>query len=79
MEDSRAKLASLEREKEAMIRQYLSLQDEADAVNEKIYRVCCSVEALNLQILLLKEEIRKAELKSAPPAAPPPLNGKAHP
>jgi predicted nucleic acid-binding Zn-ribbon protein len=79
MEDHRAKLASLEREKEAMIRQYLSLQDEADAVNEKIYRVCCSVEALNLQILLLKEEIRKAELKAVRPAAQPPLNGKTHP
>jgi hypothetical protein len=87
--DPKTKLESIERDKERMIRQYMSLQDRADAVNEEIYKVCCSVEALNVQISALKEEIRLAELKgkgalarsSIPTngAAHPPTNGTSHP
>jgi hypothetical protein len=67
------KLVSLEREKEQRIRSYMALQDQADALNERIYKVCLGVEALNAQIGALREQIRKAALKA------PPANGKHHP
>jgi hypothetical protein len=71
----------MERDKERMIRQYMSLQDRADAVNEEIYKVCCNVEALNVQISALKEEIRLAELKGkgGPGRSSAPANGTSHP
>ncbi len=76
------KLEFLEREKEEKIRGYMALQDRADALNEEIYRVCCSVEALNAQITLLQDQMRRAALK-APPAngrhAPPAPGGQAPP
>jgi predicted nucleic acid-binding Zn-ribbon protein len=75
--EKQEKLDALEREKEAMIRQYMALQDQADEVNEQIYHVCCGVEALNLQIQMLKEEMRLAALKAAGPQAP--ANGKHAP
>jgi len=68
MDEKKAKLESMEVEKERKIRHYMELQDQADAMNEQIYRVCCDVEALNVQISALKEEIKKAAgkaLKSA--------------
>jgi len=71
--EKQEKLVALEREKEAMIRQYMALQDEADSLNEKIYHVCCGVEGLNLQIEVLREEMRLAALKAA---VSPPVNGK---
>ena len=48
-----------------------------DAMNEQIYHVCCDVEALNVQISALKEEIKKAALKDIRPAngVPKPANG----
>jgi hypothetical protein len=52
----------------------MELQDQADAMNEQIYRVCCDVEALNVQISALKEEIKKAALKGVKPS-----NGAHHP
>ncbi|HLY08059.1 MAG TPA: hypothetical protein VKW04_02020 [Planctomycetota bacterium] len=68
MDEKQAKLASMEADKEKKIRQYMELQDQADAMNEQIYRVCCDVEALNVQISALKEEITKAALKGSKPA-----------
>ena len=71
--DDQKELESLEVEKAQMIARYMSLQDRADSVNEEIYKVCCGVEALNVRISTLKEEMRKAAMKS------PPANGKSHP
>lgn len=68
MDEKQARLEAMEIEKERKIRRYMQLQDEADAMNEQIYRTCCDVEALNLQIDALKEEIKKAALKGARPA-----------
>ena len=75
MDEKQARLEAMEIEKEQKIRAYMALQDEADAMNEKIYRVCCDVEALNVQISALKEEIKKAALKGAKPANGTPKNG----
>ena len=70
--EKQEKLKTLEADKERMIREYMSLQDQADELNGRIYRVCCGVETLNAQIEALKEEIRVAALK------PPPKNGAVH-
>jgi hypothetical protein len=83
MEEKQAKLESMEIEKEKKIRHYMDLQDQADAMNEQIYRVCCDVEALNVQISALKEEIKKAALKGIKPAngvhnSPPNGNGNGN-
>jgi hypothetical protein len=59
-----ARLAAMETDKERKIRQYMELQDQADAMNEQIYKVCCEVEGLNVQINALKEELKKAALKT---------------
>jgi predicted nucleic acid-binding Zn-ribbon protein len=72
VDEKKEKLQALEADKERMIRQYMTLQDEADTLNERIYKVCCGVEALNAQIEALREEIRVAALKAAP------RNGAAH-
>ena len=64
----------MELEKERKIRHYMELQDQADAMNEQIYRVCCDVETLNVQISALKDEIKKAGLKGAKPGGKP-VNG----
>ena len=74
MNEKEARLESMELEKERMIRAYLALQDQADAMNEKIYRTCCDVETLNVQINALKEEIRRA---GGP--KPKPANGSSTP
>lgn len=68
MNEKQAKLEGMELEKERKIRHYMQLQDQADAMNEQIYKVCCDVEALNVQISALKEEIKKAALKGTRPA-----------
>jgi hypothetical protein len=65
MDERQARLEAMELDKERKIRHYMELQDQADAMNEQIYRVCCDVEALNVQISALKEEIKKAALKGA--------------
>jgi hypothetical protein len=77
MTEREARLEAMELEKEKKIRHYMELQDKADAMNEQIYHVCCDVEALNVQISALKEEIKKAALKEVKPAngAPKPANG----
>lgn len=69
------KVKELEREKERLIHRYLGLQDQADELNEQIYRVCCDVEILNRRIELAREEERKKAAKPAPQAAP---NGNGH-
>jgi predicted nucleic acid-binding Zn-ribbon protein len=78
--EQKDQLQSLERDKERMIRQYLALQDQADAVNERIYHVCCDIEALNVRIAITQEVLRRAALKASPVngSAAPPTNGKAH-
>jgi len=67
IKEQEAKLASMEADKEKRIRHYMELQDQADAMNEQIYRVCCEVEGLNVQINALKEELKLAALKAAKP------------
>ena len=69
---------ALERDKERMIRHYLELQDEADAVNEKIYNLCCEIEAMNLRIKEAKAAEEKARMMEAKSAQTPPLNGSGH-
>ena len=79
MNEKEARLEAMELEKEKKIRHYMELQDQADAMNEQIYHVCCDVEALNVQITALREEIKKAALKGVKPAigngTHPPVNG----
>ncbi len=80
MDEREERLKALEGDKERMIREYLSLQDQADDLNGRIYRVCCGVETLNAQILALREEIRRAALQAAPrngTVGAPPANGRA--
>ena len=67
MNEKEARLEAMELEKERKIRHYMELQDQADAMNEQIYHVCCDVEALNVQISALREEIKKASLKGVKP------------
>ena len=64
----KAELKSLESEKAQMIARYMSLQDQADSVNDAIYKTCCGVEAINVKIEALKKELEKA-----------PANGTSHP
>jgi predicted nucleic acid-binding Zn-ribbon protein len=71
MDEKQARLEAMELDKERKIRQYMELQDQADAMNEQIYRVCCDVETLNVQIDALKAEIKKA----AKAAGKAPSNG----
>ncbi|HYF01080.1 MAG TPA: hypothetical protein VEJ18_19305 [Planctomycetota bacterium] len=68
-----ARLEAMEREKQDMISRYMNLQDQADALNEEIYKVCCGVETLNARIDALKAEINRAAAKAA--AGAPPANG----
>ena len=80
MDEKKARLEAMELEKERKIRQYMQLQDQADAMNEQIYKTCCDVEALNLQIDVLKEEIKKAALKGLKPGngVQKPANGNGN-
>jgi predicted nucleic acid-binding Zn-ribbon protein len=68
MNEKEAKLEAMELDKEQKIRQYMELQDQADALNEQIYKLCCDVETMNVQISALKEEIKKAAMKGSRPA-----------
>ena len=40
----------LEQAKTALIERYLKMQDEADALNRRIYEITVEIEALNIQI-----------------------------
>ena len=75
--DKKEELKSLESEKAQMIARYMSLQDQADSVNDEIYKTCCSVEEVNAKIEALKMELKK-ELKK-PSLKGGPANGKSHP
>ncbi len=83
MNEKEARLEAMELDKERKIRQYMALQDQVDAMNEQIYRVCCDVETLNVQIDALKAEIKKAAGKNGkaangtPKHAPDPANKDA--
>jgi hypothetical protein len=68
-----SKIKELEAQKLVLIEKYMKMQDEADEMNERIYHVCCEIEALNLNITKAKEEEAKRKA-----AQNPPLNGKAH-
>lgn len=63
------KVKELEKEKERMIHRYLGLQDQADALNEQIYHLCCDIEILNKRIEIAKEEEAKKKAKEAAVAA----------
>lgn len=58
---------TLEREKLALIQRYLEIQDILDDYNEKMYKVCCEIEVLNLRIVQAREAEAKAK---AAPAGP---------
>ena len=60
--EQQEKLDAMEREKGEKIARYMALQDEADKLNEEIYKVCCDVETLNARIDALKAEMRRAAL-----------------
>jgi TolA-binding protein len=53
------KVKELEARKLALIEKYMKMQDAADQMNERIYQVCCEIEALNLTITKAKEEEEK--------------------
>ena len=76
--EKEAELKSLETEKAQMIARYMTLQDQADAVNEEIYKVCCGVETLNQKITTLQKELKKAALKVAKSDGSAPTNGNGH-
>lgn len=58
--DAREELDALKGDKERMIRQYLALQDKADAVNGEIYKVCCDIKALEDRIAQVEGRVRKS-------------------
>ena len=70
--EQQAKLEAMEHEKGDKIARYMALQDEADKLNEVIYKVCCDVETINARIDALKAEMRRAALgkPSAKKASP---------
>lgn len=62
--EQQEKLEAMEREKAEKISKYMALQDEADKLNEDIYKVCCDVETLNARIDALKAEMKRDALKA---------------
>ncbi len=70
--EKKEQLQSLESEKAQMIARWMSLEDQAEAINAELYKTTCGVEVLNAQIEALKAEMRRAALKPAP------ANGKSH-
>jgi len=66
MEEESKKVKELEAQKLVLIGKYMKLQDEVDEMNERIYRVVCDIETLNLSIGVAQEEERqkKAKLKA---------------
>lgn len=50
MTDIELAIKKLEDEKLVLIKKYMELQDVVDDYNEKIYDVCCKIEALNKKI-----------------------------
>ena len=79
MDAEAAKIKELEARKLALIETYMKMQDEADDLNERIYNICCEIEALNLNISKAKEHEEKRKAAAAKSALHPPANGKTHP
>jgi len=75
--DKKEELQSLESEKAQMIARYMALQDQADSLNDEIYKTCCGVEALNVKIEALQAELKKSRKKTAAKGGP--TNGTSHP
>jgi predicted nucleic acid-binding Zn-ribbon protein len=71
------KVEDLQRDRDRLIRDYLSMQDEADAINERIYQVCLSIEALNLKIEEEKVREEKALVRKSLQGTP--TNGHSLP
>ncbi len=80
--DANTKVLELEHEKEALIRRYMQMQDQADDLNGQIYQVCCSIEVLNRRIEQARDDLRKqqakAALKTAGGGVPANGNGNGH-
>lgn len=79
MEETDKKVKELEAQKLALIERYLKMQDEADEMNERIYHLCCDIEALNISIGLAIEEEKKKKALAAKAAIQGPANGNGHP
>lgn len=62
-------LEALEQEKGRLIQRYLELQDQADELNGRIYRLCCDIEVVNLRIRATRERLHPAGVPP-PPADP---------
>jgi len=81
MEQTEVRLKDLQEHKVRLIETYMKMQDEADTLNERIYNICCEVEALNLRIeAMIKEEEKrnKAAAKAVKSnGSHPPENGHA--
>lgn len=69
LKEQQQRLEALEREKAEMIGRYMKLQDQADQLNEAIYKTCCEVETLNARVDALKAEIHRATLTGGKPKA----------
>jgi predicted nucleic acid-binding Zn-ribbon protein len=67
------KVQELESEKEKLIRRYMSMQDEADDLNGRIYSLCCEIEAMNQRLVIARREAEEAARRQA--LQPPPSNG----
>ena len=63
--DPSTKVDDLEREKAALIKRYLGIQDIVDGYNEQMYKVCCEIEFLNLRI----DQARAAQKKKPAPTS----------
>ena len=64
MQESK-ELQRLKALKERLIERYISLQDEADRTNEKIYSVCCDIEKMNIEIQREEEKLAAKQTKPA--------------
>lgn len=66
----------IERSKGLLISKYLHMQDIVDGYNEKIYQVCCDIEAINLKLQRARAEQKRlsaspdsSRVSSVPPSA----------
>lgn len=78
MEEEGAEVRKLESQKLVLIEMYMKMQDEADAMNERIYHICIDIEALNLKITKAREDEEKRKALAAKAALNPPPNGRSH-
>ena len=64
--NAKGKVLALKREKAQMITRYVAMQDKADAMNTEIYELCCGIEALNIQLEVAQDKLRRAGKQKAP-------------